>query len=65
MRFMELFPARHKLTAITYATSTPVRLHSQFFLHHNRKYFVLCRYGRPGNPASPRVSGALTTACTR
>src|SRR5215467_9902005 len=29
--------------AITYATGTLVRLHSQKILSHNRKYFVLCR----------------------
>jgi hypothetical protein len=51
--------------AIIYATSTPVRLRGEFFLHHNRKYFVLCRSGRLGGLASPRVSGTFTTACTR
>src|SRR5215467_1589196 len=51
--------------AVTYATSTPVRLRSQIFLNHNRKYFILCRYGRPGGRASPRAQAAPTTACTR
>jgi len=44
---------------ITYATSTVVRLRRQFFVTHNRKYFVLCRYRMGKVQASPRASGKL------
>src|SRR5215470_12905866 len=48
--------------ADTYATSTPVSLHREFLLTHNRKCFVLCR-NRLG--VRPRVLARPATATAR
>src|SRR5262245_49966232 len=54
-----------KPPAVTYATSTPVRLRRQFFLNHNPKYFVLCRYGWLGRPRESSRERRAGDCCTR